>query len=108
MKSDLAGFREHDPEMKFEDAQDIPLEQNRIAKVRLFHGVNRGSSEAVAYVDEEKTISLFVMSSKTDKGFNESLPLFRAAVKSYLYMNVKVDKDAKSGQKLSLQAPRHQ
>lgn len=95
MKSDLAGFREHDPAMTYEDAQDITLQNKRIAKVRVFHGVNQNSSEAVAYVDEEKFIALFVMSSKTDKGLNASMPLFRSAVESYLYMDVRVNKGVK-------------
>ncbi len=108
MKSDLAGFREHDPGMSYEDAQDVILQNKRIAKVRLFHGVNRGSSEAVAYVDEEKIIALFVMSSKTEKGFNESMPLFRSAVQSYLYMDVRFEKSAKQGSEASPQAPKNQ
>jgi hypothetical protein len=108
MKSDLAGFRGHDPGMSYEDAQDIPLQNKRVAKVRLFHGVNRGSSEAVAYIDEENFIALFVMSSKTEKGFNESMPLFRTAVQTYLYMNVKVDKSAKPVHEPSPQVPKSQ
>jgi hypothetical protein len=64
MESDLAGFLEHDPELAYEIGDDIPLKDNRIAKVRLFHNINRGSSEAVAYIDEEKIIAVVVMSSK--------------------------------------------
>ena len=94
MKADLARFLEHEPAMRYEDIKDIPLQNERIAKIRLFHGVNRGSSEAVAYVDEEKIISLFVMSSRNEKAFNESMSLFRSAVKSYTYMNVTVSPDA--------------
>jgi hypothetical protein len=105
MESDLKNFRTHDPGMKYEDAEGVPLQSKRVAKVRIFRGVNRGSSEAVAYVDEEKIIALLVMSSKTAKGLNESMPVFRSAVQSYLYMNVAVDKGAKPGDGESLQAP---
>jgi hypothetical protein len=108
MESDLASFRKHAPEMTYEDAQDIPLQNKRIAKIRIFRGVNRGSSEAVAYVDEEKIIALLVMSSKTTKGFNESMPLFRSAVQSYLYMNVTSDKDVKPGQGAPPKTPKDQ
>jgi len=107
MESDLKSFRTHDPAMKYEDAKDVPLQNKRVAKVRIFHGVNRGSSEAVAYVDEEKIIALFVMSSKTEKGFNTSMPLFRSAVQSYLYMNVNVDNGAKPGNEQSPQLPKN-
>ena len=108
MDSDLARFREHNPGMRYEDLQDIALQRKRIARVRLFHGVNRGSSEAVAYVDEEKIVALFVMSSRTEKGFNESMPLFRSAVESYLYMNVTVNKDAKPAQDQPTLTPKSQ
>ena len=108
MESDLKNFRTHDPGMKYEDAEDVPLERKRVAKVRIFRGVNRGSSETVAYVDEEKIIALFVMSSKTEKGLNESMPVFRSAVQTYLYMNVAVDKGAKPGDEQSPQAPKNQ
>lgn len=94
MKSDLSRFLEHEPAMKYENAQDILLQNKRIAKIRLFHGVNRGSSEAVAYIDEEKIVALFVMSSRSERAFNESMPLFRSAVKTYTYMNVTVSPDA--------------
>jgi hypothetical protein len=93
--------------MKYEDAKDVPLQSKRVAKVRIFRGVNRGSSEAVAYVDEEKIIALVVMSSKTEKGLNDSMPVFRSAVQSYLYMNVTVDKDAKPGNEKPPQAPKN-
>jgi hypothetical protein len=88
MTSDLADFRRHDPAMTYEDAEDVSLKNNRIAKVRLFYGVNGGSSEAVAYVDEDEIIVLVVLSSKTKKGLNESMPLLRSALETYVYMNV--------------------
>jgi hypothetical protein len=107
MESDLKSFRTHDPEMKYEDAEDVHLQGKRVAKVRIFRGVNRGSSEAVAYVDEEKTIALFVMNSKTEKGLNESMPLFRTAVQSYLHMDVRVDKGVQPGDMQSPQPPKN-
>jgi len=98
MKSDLASFREHEPGMQYEDVQDVSLPNQRIAKIRVFRGVNRGSSEAVAYIDEEKIIAIFVMSSKSEKGLNQSLPLFRSALQTYLHMNVQEPKKATSVQ----------
>src|ERR1700732_3316241 len=58
MDSDLATFRKDNPGMTYVDG-DIPF-NGRTAKVRYFHGVNRGSAEAVAYIDEEKIIALVV------------------------------------------------
>lgn len=93
MQSDHETFLKHDPGLRYEEAADIPLQNKRIAKIRLFRGVNHGGSEAVAYIDEEKIIALFVMSSKSEEAFNKSIPLFRSAVKTYMYMNVKVSPD---------------
>jgi hypothetical protein len=73
MDSDLAKFRKDNPGMSYVDG-DIPFNE-RTAKVRYFHGVNHGSSEAVAYIDEEKIIALVVLSSKSEKGLTEALPL---------------------------------
>ena len=95
MQADLARFRRGNPEMTYDDKPDIALPQNRVAKVRIFHHVIRGSSEAVAYVDEDQSIAMFVASSKTKKGLNESLPLFRSVVESYTHLDARSAKEAK-------------
>jgi len=83
MDSDLAKFRKDNPGMSYVDG-DIPF-NDRTAKVRYFHGVNQGSSEAVAYIDEEKVIALVVLSSKTEKGLMDALPLLLRALETYRY-----------------------
>ena len=89
MVHDLASFREHDPGLRYVDGKDIPLKHNRIAMLRYFFGVNKSSSEAVAYVDEEKMISVLVVSSKTENGLNKSIPLLRQMLGTYYFMYVK-------------------
>jgi hypothetical protein len=81
MDSDLAKFRKDNPGMSYVDG-DMPF-KGRTAKVRYFHGVNQGSSEAVAYIDEEKIIALVVLSSKTEKGLTDSLPLLLSVLETY-------------------------
>lgn len=98
MESDLDDFREHNPELDYEIGEDIPLKDNRLAKLRLFYNVNNGSSEAVAYIDEEKIIAFIVLSSKTKKGLNDSIPLLRTALQSYSFMHMRIV-DANQGQK---------
>jgi hypothetical protein len=85
MDSDLAKFRADNPGMSYVDGEDIRLKNDRIAKMRYFHGVNNGSLEAVAYIDEKKIIALVVVSSKTEKGLNDSIPLLRAVLQTYVY-----------------------
>jgi len=88
MESDLADFREHNPELTYEIGEDIPLKDNRLAKLRLFYNVNQGSSEAVAYIDEEKIIAFVVMSSKTKNGLNDSIPRLRTVLQSYAFVHM--------------------
>jgi hypothetical protein len=83
MDSDLAKFRKDNPGMSYVDG-DIPF-NDRTAKVRYFHGVNHGSSEAVAYIDEEKIVALVVLSSKSEKGLTEALPLLLGVLETYTY-----------------------
>jgi hypothetical protein len=89
MQSDLAEFRKHDPGMNFEDAEDFSLKLKRVAKIRMFHDVNHGSSEAVAYIDEERIIAMVVVSSKTKEDLKEAIPLLHSALETYMYMHVK-------------------
>ncbi len=88
MKADLEHFREHDPGMNFKDSEDIMLKGGKKALVRNFHGVNKGSSEVVAYIDESRIIAVLVLSAKSPEALHNSLPLFRECVGSYLYMDV--------------------
>lgn len=91
MESDLAEFRKHDPEMSYEDAEDVLLKQKRLAKVRMFHNVNHGSFEAVAYIDEEKIIAVVVLSSKTKEDLKKTMPLLKTALGTYVFMDVRVE-----------------
>jgi len=83
MDADLAKFRKDNPGMHYVDG-DMPF-KDRTAKVRYFHGVNQGSSEAVAYIDEDKIIALVVLSSKTEKGLVDALPLLLGVLDTYTY-----------------------
>jgi hypothetical protein len=85
MDSDLAKFRKDNPRMSHLDGKDIPLQRDKTAKLRYFHDVNKGSSEAVAYIDEEKIIALVVLSSKTEKGLTEALPVLLGVLETYTY-----------------------
>ena len=83
MDSDLASFRKDNPGMTYVDG-DMPF-KDRTAKVRYFHGVNQGSSEAVAYIEEEKIVALVVLSSRTEEGLTKALPLLLGTLETYVY-----------------------
>jgi hypothetical protein len=107
MDYDLSDFREHNPEMSYEDGEDISLKNHRTAKVRYFYNVNQNSSEAVAYIDEEKMIALVVVSSRTRKGLNESIPLLRSSLQTYASMDVRFANKTKSDTGQSTQSPKN-
>lgn len=88
MAFDLEQFRMGNPNLTFEDSEPLHF-GSKTALIRYFQGVNKGSSEAVAYIDEPKTIAVLVLSSKTSVALNKSLPLFRDFVQSYAFMKVR-------------------
>ena len=88
MASDLDGFRQRFPQMNVVEARDLPAGEGAAAKVRLFYGVNQGSFELVAYVDEPQVVALLVLSSRSKEALGEALPAFREVLKSYVYMDM--------------------
>jgi hypothetical protein len=75
--------------MTYEDGSDIRMKNKRVAKIRYFYGVNKHSSEAIAYIDEEKIIAVIVISSKTQRGLDGAMPRFRGMFETYSYMDAK-------------------
>ena len=88
MASDLDGFRQRFPKMNVVEAKDLPAGDSQLAKVRFFYGVNQGSYELVAYVDEPQVVALLVLSSRSKEALGEALPAFREVLKSYVYMDM--------------------
>jgi hypothetical protein len=88
MANDLDGFRQRFPKMNVVEARDLPAGEGAAAKVRVFYGVNQGSFELVAYVDEPQVVALLVLSSCSKEALGEALPAFREVLKSYVYMDM--------------------
>lgn len=88
MSNDLDGFRQRFPKMNVAEARDLPAGDSQLAKVRFFYGVNQGSYELVAYVDEPQVVALLVLSSRSKEAMGEALPAFREVLKSYVYMEM--------------------
>jgi hypothetical protein len=88
MESDVSGFRQRFPKMNVAEARDLPAGDSQQAKVRFFYGVNQGSYELVAYVDEPQVVALLVLSSRSKEAMGEALPAFREVLKSYVYMEM--------------------
>jgi hypothetical protein len=85
MAYDLAQFRKHSATLEVTEPASVPTSKGT-AVVRRFTGDQHGNYEAVAYIDEEQTIIMLVLSSRTKKGFDEAYPSFEELVKSYQFL----------------------
>ncbi len=89
--SDIQKFKENVPDLKVENAEAIELEKDKTATVKYFTSDANGQNfEAIAYINEEKLVVLIVLTSRTKKDFEKSLPAFRELVGSYLFLTDKV------------------
>ncbi len=80
---DVGQYRRNHKSIKIVDAPDISLSNKKTAVVKYFYFSN---AEAVAYIDEEKTVVLIVLSSNSSDEFQNSLPAFRKLVESYTFL----------------------
>jgi hypothetical protein len=92
IRNDISYFRERSKNLNVTDAGQLPTaEDGKTAAVRYFTGDAYNNHEAIAYNDGTTVVVLLILSSKTQKGFEESLPAFRELVKSYRFITDKVD-----------------
>lgn len=82
----LADFRPGSPNIKAEHAGVIPLGPKKEAQIYHFTGDQWENFEAVAYIDEPKTINFIVLSSRDHSVFNRSLGAFKNLVRSYVFV----------------------
>ena len=87
---DVENFKKDSPDVKITDGKDILVNEKVTAKVKYFLSQTEKSYEAVAYIDAGKTGVMIVMSSRSDKGFHDSLTAFEKLVKSYFFIANKV------------------
>ena len=88
---DIQKFKENVPYLKVENAEAVKLEKDKTAIIKYFTSEAKGQNyEAIAYINEEKLAVLIVLTSRTKKDFESSLPAFRELVGSYLFLTDKV------------------
>lgn len=90
VERDVAGFREHSPGLKVEEAEALPVGGGEKVIVKRFSGDRGGAYEAVAYVEESKVVVILVLHALTPKDFDDALPAFRKLVSSYRFLSDKV------------------
>jgi len=94
---DVAEYRDDLKTKKIVDAQALPTgDKDKKAVVKHFLGDNQGNYEACAYIDESKIVVFLVISAKSQKEFESSLPAFKELVASYSFFSDKVTREKDS------------
>ena len=78
----IAGLRNQSPELSVEAIDPIKMPAGEVAQVRLYSGDRWGNSEAVAYAEKDGSVAIYVLSCRTQSGFEKSLPEFKEMVGS--------------------------
>jgi hypothetical protein len=85
---DIAGYKKDSPNITIGDSEPLPLAAGKEKVIiKGFRGDNGGNIETVAYVDESKVVIMIVLSARTERDFQASLPTFRELVHSYRFIS---------------------
>lgn len=85
---DEAQYKDSTPGVQISDLPSIPLSTGASARVRSFREEPHSLNEAVAYIDQSKTVALIVLRGNSDEDFKKGMPLFEALVRSYRNLEV--------------------
>ncbi len=86
-RSTIDDFRESgSPNYHGRRIKTLKVGGGKEAVIYHFSGDQWGNTEAVAYFVEKKTINFVVLNSRDPEVFRQSLPAFKALVRSYLFM----------------------
>ncbi len=89
--NDIAEYKKNSAELKVVDAEPVltrtdARSKDKKATVKYFTGDRNANAEAVAYVDEGKVVVMLVLSARSQKDFDSSLPAFKDLVGSYFFL----------------------
>ena len=92
IESDISKYKKKYPDLVVTDvpAPLLTRKEKSTAIVKYFRVQSVNSWEAVAYIDEPKTVVFIIFASGTEKDFEASLPKFKELVSSYFFMKVKM------------------
>jgi hypothetical protein len=85
---DEAQYKESTPAVEISEQPSIPLSSGASARVRSFRDEPHSLNEAVAYIDQSKTVALVVLRANSNEEFKKGWPLFDALVRSYRNLEV--------------------
>jgi len=86
---DIAGFKERSPSLVVESPQPLQLASGRPVELRFLPGDAFGNHEAIAYLVQDTSVAVYVLSCRGEDGFVKSLPAFKEmASKSFVARTV--------------------
>jgi len=91
---DVKSFKDRSDKLKVTDAESLATsDKDKKATVKYFTGDNFDNHEAIAYLDEGKTVTMIVLSARTKEDFEKSLSAFKELVGSYSFLtgSVKIE-----------------
>lgn len=83
VSNDSLTFVERDRTIKIQDASSLKTEHGKVAIVKWFF---YSEYEAVAYIDEEKSVAMVVLTSRNEEEFKKNYPAFEELVSSYWFI----------------------
>jgi hypothetical protein len=84
-------FQTDSPNIKAVLVATLALKDGRTATIYHYTGDKWNNYEAVAYIEEKKTINFVVLSSRTKEWFDKSQDTLRAIMESYQFVSDTVD-----------------
>jgi hypothetical protein len=84
ISNDSVSFVERDPSIKILDAPILKTKRGNPAIVKWFF---YSQFEAVAYIDESKSVAMIVMTARTEEEFKNNYPAFEELVGSYWFIS---------------------
>jgi hypothetical protein len=90
MDYDIGQFTKKSSALRVASAPTL-MAHGRKAEVLTFEGDQFGNYEAVAYIDEEHTVVMLVMTSHTKGEYERAYPDFEKFVASYQFLTSNVD-----------------
>jgi len=89
--NDVAEYKKNSADLKVVDAESVltrtdARSKDKQATVKYFTGDRNANTEAVAYIDEGKVVVMLVLSARSQKDFDSSLPAFKDLIGSYFFL----------------------
>ena len=92
INDDIVRIKKESPNIIIERAEPIAITRGPEAEVRFYKSDRWGNYECVAYAPKNNSVAIFVLSSRNQTNFQESLDSFKSMVAKSVLINVEIKK----------------